>query len=117
MLPEYLNAIFSPLTTNELTVEIFFDFAEEVVNYYHNLYMASIDVESLFTNINLEETIKSWCPENYPRGKLPPPSEAGFGLRLALELGLGAIFLGGNFLRTLRAISTIYSPIILIVVN
>ena len=52
-----------------------------------------------------------------PEENCPPPSEAGFGLQLALELGLGAIFLGGNFLRTLRAISMVYSPIILIVVN
>ena len=32
------------------------------------------------------------CPENCPRGKLPSPVRSGFGLRLALELGLG-----GNF--------------------
>ena len=36
-----------------------FDFAEEVVNYDHNLFIASLDVESLFTNIPLEETIKN----------------------------------------------------------
>ena len=47
----------SPLTTNEFTVKNSFDFAEEVVNYDHKLYMASLDVESLFTNIPLEETI------------------------------------------------------------
>ena len=46
------------LTTNEFTVKISFDFAEEVVNYNHNIYMASLDIESLFTNIPLEETIK-----------------------------------------------------------
>ena len=38
-----------------------------------------------------------WCPENCPRGKLPPrkivpPSGSGFGLGLALELGLGDNF-------------------------
>ena len=48
----------SPLTTNEFTVKYSFDFAEEVVNYDHNI-MASLDVESLFTNIRLEETIKN----------------------------------------------------------
>ena len=37
-----------------------FDFAEEVVNYDHNLYIASLDVASLFTNIPLEETIKNF---------------------------------------------------------
>ena len=58
-LAKYLNPILSPLTTNEFTVKNSFDFAEEVVNYDHNLYMASLDVESLFTNIPLEETIKN----------------------------------------------------------
>ena len=43
--------------TNEFTVKNSFNFAEEVVNYDHNLYMASIDVESLFINIPLEESV------------------------------------------------------------
>ena len=37
----------------------YFKFAEEVVNYDHNLYMASLDVELLFMNVPLEETIKN----------------------------------------------------------
>ena len=64
----------SPLTTNEFTVKNSFDFAEEVVNYDHNLYMASLDVESLFTNIPLEETIKNCAKDlfsnNFYSGKL-----------------------------------------------
>ena len=36
-LAKYLNPILSPLTTNEFTVKNYFDFAEEVVNYDHNL--------------------------------------------------------------------------------
>ena len=63
LLAKYLNPILSPLMTNEFTVKNSFDFAEEVVNYDHNLYMASLDVESLFTNIPLEETIKN-CVNN-----------------------------------------------------
>ena len=43
--------------TNEFTVKNSFDFAEKAVNYVQNLYFASPDVESLFTNISLEETI------------------------------------------------------------
>ena len=62
-LDKYLNPILSPLTTNEFTVKNSFDFAEEVVNYDHDLYMASLDVESLFTNIPLEEIIKN-CVNN-----------------------------------------------------
>ena len=40
-----------------------FDFAEEVVNYNNTIYIASLDVESLFTNILSEETIKN-CEAN-----------------------------------------------------
>ena len=74
MLAKYLNPILSPLTTNEFTVKNFFDFAEEVVNYNHNRYMASFDVESLSTNIPLEETFKNcvndlFCTDFYS-GKL-----------------------------------------------
>ena len=63
LLAKYLNPILSPLTTNEFTVKNSFYFTEEVVNYDHNLYMASLDVESFFTNIPLEETIKN-CVNN-----------------------------------------------------
>ena len=51
-----------------------FNFAEEVVSYDHNLYMASLDVESLFTNITLEETIMNCVNDlfsnNFYSGKL-----------------------------------------------
>ena len=58
MLAKYLSSILSPLTTNEFTAKNSLDFAEEVVNYDHNLFMASLHVK-LFTNIPLEETIKN----------------------------------------------------------
>ena len=64
----------SPLTANEFTGKNYFDFAEEVVNYDHNLYMASMDVESLFTNIPLTETIRNCVNDlssnNFCSGKL-----------------------------------------------
>ena len=58
-LAKLLNPILSPLINNEFAVKSSFDFAEEVVNYNHNLSMASPVVESLFTNILLEGTIKN----------------------------------------------------------
>ena len=63
-----------PIRTNEFTVKNSFDFAEEVVNYDHNLYIASLDVESLFNNIPSEETIKNCVNDlfsnNFYSGKL-----------------------------------------------
>ena len=73
-LAKFLNPLLSPLTTNEFTVKNSFDFTGEVVNYDHNLYMASLDVESLFANIPLEETIKNCVNDlfsnNFYSGKL-----------------------------------------------
>ena len=74
LLAQYLSPILSPLTTNEFTVKNSFDFAEQVVKYDHNLYMTSLDVELLFTNIPLEETIKNCVNDlfsnNFYSGKL-----------------------------------------------
>ena len=50
--------ILKPLTTNEFTVKDSFHFAEEFVDQEHDLFMGSLDVDSLFTNIPLEETIE-----------------------------------------------------------
>ena len=50
------------------------NFAEEVVNYDNNLYMASLNVESLCTNIPLKETVKNYVNDlfsnNFYSGKL-----------------------------------------------
>ena len=74
MLAKYLNLILSPLTTNDFIVKNSFGFAEEVFNYDRNLCMASLDVESLFTNIPLEETVKNCVNDlisnNFYSGKL-----------------------------------------------
>ena len=62
------------LLTNEFTAKNHFDFAEELVNYYHNHYIASLDAESLFTGMSLEETIKNCANDlfsnNFYSGKL-----------------------------------------------
>ena len=43
---------------NKYTVKISFTFVKEVVDYNFNLYMTSLFLESLFSNIPLEETFK-----------------------------------------------------------
>ena len=46
------------MKTNEFTVIDSFHFAEEIVDQQLNLFMGSLDVDSLFTNIALKETIQ-----------------------------------------------------------
>ena len=56
-LAKFLVPILKPLTENEYTVHDSFSFASEVSKINAKNLMASLDVESLFTNIPLEETI------------------------------------------------------------
>ena len=58
---KYLVPILEPITTNKSTIKNSFEFAKEVIEQDSALYMASLDVKSLFTNIPLEETINISC--------------------------------------------------------
>ena len=51
------TAIFNAFNSNEYTVTDSFHCAEEICKQVPNLYMASLDVDSLLTNIPLDETI------------------------------------------------------------
>ena len=50
-LAKYLVLNLPPLPVNDYTVKDSFTFAKEIINFDHNLFMASLDVESLFTKI------------------------------------------------------------------
>ena len=54
---KFLVSIVNPLTKNEYTVKDSFQFAEEICGQDPTLSMGSLDVDSLFTNILLDETI------------------------------------------------------------
>ena len=58
-LTKFLIPTLEPLTYNEFTVKDSFSFAKETTNYDSSLFMASLDVQSLFTNIPLKKTINS----------------------------------------------------------
>ena len=60
---KFLVPILSCLTINEFTVKDSFSFAKEIVEQDSSFYMGSLDVDSLFTNIPLEETINI-CTES-----------------------------------------------------
>ena len=58
-LAKFLIPILEPLTHNEFTIKVSFSFSKEITTYDSSLSMASLDVESLFTNIALNETINN----------------------------------------------------------
>ena len=67
-LSKYLVPLLTPITTNDYTVKDSFSFAKEVINFDSSLHMSSLDIESLFTNIPLEETINI-CTDSLFIGK------------------------------------------------
>lgn len=58
-LAKYLVPILSPLTVNDFTIKNSYEFVNDVrqLKANDNMYMASFDVENLFTNIPVKETI------------------------------------------------------------
>ena len=56
-LTKFLLPYLTPLTQNEYAVTDSFPFAEKIGEQDPHLYMASLDVDSLFTNIAHDETI------------------------------------------------------------
>ena len=68
-LAKFFVPILKEFTINEYTVKDSFSFAGEIVEQDSNLYMVSFDVESLFTNIPLDETINICTDRVYHRKK------------------------------------------------
>ena len=56
-LAKFLVPLLTPLTSNDFTIKDSFSFAEEVSSFDCAHYITSFDIESLFTNIPLKETI------------------------------------------------------------
>ena len=50
-LPKFLVPILSDITQNEFTVKDSFTFVDEILAQNSDLYIASLDVDALFTNI------------------------------------------------------------------
>ena len=60
-LSQYLNKVMKPFTTNQYTAKDSFAFTEDIRKQDSSLAMASLDVDALFTNIPLNETIDICC--------------------------------------------------------
>ena len=57
-LAKFLVPILCSITFNEFTLKDSFAFAEEIVHQDSKLFMSSLDVDSLFTDIPLEKTMQ-----------------------------------------------------------
>ena len=56
-LAKFLIPFLSDIAQNEFTVKDSFTFVDDILTQNSDLYMASLDVDALFTNIPLDETI------------------------------------------------------------
>ena len=59
-LGKFLLPILSDITLNEFNVKDSFIFFDEILTQNNDLHMDSLDVDALFTNIPLEQTINIW---------------------------------------------------------
>ena len=55
---KFFVPLLKPFTSNNYTVKDSFDFAKDITQQSSKLFMASLDVDSLFTNVPLDETIE-----------------------------------------------------------
>ena len=67
-LAKFFVPILNSITSNEYTIKDSFDFSSDILEQNANLYMASLDIDSLFTNLPLNETIDI-CIENIFQNK------------------------------------------------
>ena len=55
---KFFVPLLKPFTSNNYAVKDFFDFAKDITQQSSKLFMAFLDVNSLFTNVPLDETIE-----------------------------------------------------------
>ena len=55
---KFFVPLLKPFTSNNYTVKDSFDFGKDITQQSSKLFMAALDVDSLFTNVPLDETIE-----------------------------------------------------------
>ena len=105
-LSKYLNSLLKPFTTNEHTVKDSFAFAAEIQTQQTSNYMASLDVDSLFTNIPLSETINICCNVLF-RGKplVDGLTQSEFRQLLTLATTESLILFNGNYYQQIDGVA------------
>ena len=69
-LAKFLVPLIEPITKNNFMVKNNFEFSKELCEQNSEYFIASLDIESLFTTIPLEETIKICCDSLYKNQEL-----------------------------------------------
>ena len=99
-LAKFLLTFIQPYTTNEYTVKDSFHFVSMLDSKDHRLVMASLDVDSLFTNIPLQETIDIVTNKVYTnKNKVNGITKSDFKKLLQLSTEGTVFYFNGNYYR------------------
>ena len=105
-LAKFLVGIMEPLTKNEYTVKDTFAFAEDVRAQNTDFWMSSFDVDSLFTNIPLEETINICCDELFStRNEVSGLNKQQFRILLELATKESFILFNGQYYKQVDGVA------------
>ena len=97
-LAKFLLTFIQPHTTNEYTVRDSFHFVSMIDSMDHHLVMASLDVDSLFTNIPLQETINIVTEKVYAnKRKVNGITKRDFKKLLQLSTGGTVFYFNGSY--------------------
>ena len=105
-LAKFLVNIMEPLTKDDYTVKDTFTFAEDVRTQNSAFFMSSFDVDSLFTNIPLNETIEICCDELFrSRNNVSGLSKEQFRILLELATKESFILFNGQYYKQIDGVA------------
>ena len=105
-LAKFLVNIMEPLTKDEYTVKDPFTFAEDIRTQNSAFFMSSFDVDSLFTNIPLDETIRICCDELFQsRNNVSGLSKEQFQILLELATKESFILFNGQYYKQIDGVA------------
>ena len=105
-LAKFFVPILKQFTINEYTVKDFISFSKEIIDQSPNLSMASCDIQSLFTNIPLDETIEICVDMVFEkRKKLKGMLKHHFKKLLILSVKLSCFFFNDVYYRQIDGVA------------
>ena len=109
---QYLNTLLKPFVSNEFTAKDSFSFAHDIQLQKTSLYMASLDVDSLFTNIPLVETINICCDLLFRDNPIVDGlNMSEFKMLLTLATQESLILFNGSYYQQIDGVAMMGSPL------
>ena len=105
-LSKFLIPLMAPVTTNEFTINNTFHFAREIIEQDSLLFMASLNVDALFTSIPLDETINIAIDELFKqKDKIKNLEKGDFRKLLELATKESCLIFDGKYYRQIDGVA------------